>query len=212
MFDHRNPDYTAEFIRRADNLKRLRDNPESIPLIKAHYSNNIADFINDWGMTSDTRNAEIGLPVIIPFVLFPKQREWIDWLMGHWKERQGGLTEKSRDMGLSWLSIATASSLCLFNNDINIGFGSRKEEYVDKIGDPKSLFFKARQFLALLPPEFSNGWDEKRDSSHMVIKFPGTDSTLTGEAGDNIGRGNRTSIYFKDESAFYERPEKIDAA
>jgi hypothetical protein len=33
-----------------------------------------------------------------------------------------------------------------------------------------------------------------------------------GESGDNIGRGNRTSIYFKDESAFYERPESIDAA
>jgi hypothetical protein len=35
---------------------------------------------------------------------------------------------------------------------------------------------------------------------------------MVGEAGDNIGRGNRTSIYFKDESAFYERPESIDAA
>ena len=35
---------------------------------------------------------------------------------------------------------------------------------------------------------------------------------MIGEAGDNIGRGARTSIYFKDESAFYERPELIDAA
>jgi hypothetical protein len=37
-------------------------------------------------------------------------------------------------------------------------------------------------------------------------------SVIIGEAGDNIGRGGRTSMYFKDESAHYERPEKIEAA
>jgi len=37
-------------------------------------------------------------------------------------------------------------------------------------------------------------------------------STITGESGDNIGRGGRSGLYFKDESAFYERPEKIEAA
>ncbi|MDT9693866.1 hypothetical protein Q5762_37205, partial [Streptomyces sp. P9(2023)] len=37
-------------------------------------------------------------------------------------------------------------------------------------------------------------------------------STITGESGDNIGRGGRKSMYFKDESAHYERPEKIEAA
>ena len=35
---------------------------------------------------------------------------------------------------------------------------------------------------------------------------------MTSRPGRNIGRGARTSIYFKDESAFYERPELIDAA
>ena len=37
-------------------------------------------------------------------------------------------------------------------------------------------------------------------------------SIISGEAGDNIGRGGRKSMYFKDESAHYERPEKIEAA
>ena len=211
-FDFRNPDYTAEFKRRAENLKRIRANPENLPLLKAYYKENIAQFICDWGMTSDPRNAELGRLVVIPFVLFEKQKEWIDWLFSRWRGQESGLTEKSRDMGLSWLSIATACSIGLFWEDLNLGFGSRKEEYVDKIGDPKSLFYKARQFLALLPVEFNGGWSAKSDSSHMVIKIPVTGSVLTGEAGDNIGRGNRTAIYFKDESAFYERPEIIDAA
>jgi hypothetical protein len=38
------------------------------------------------------------------------------------------------------------------------------------------------------------------------------DSVLVGEAGTNIGRGNRTSIYFVDEAAFLDKPESIDAA
>jgi hypothetical protein len=46
----------------------------------------------------------------------------------------------------------------------------------------------------------------------MSVRNPENGSVIVGEAGDNIGRGSRTSIYFKDESAFYERPEKIDAA
>ena len=65
--------------------------------------------------------------------------------------------------------------------------------------------------MELLPKEFKGDWAPKKYSSHMVIKFP-NGSTLTGEAGTNIGRGNRTAIYFKDESAFYEQPELIDAA
>lgn len=46
------------------------------------------------------------------------------------------------------------------------------------------------------------------------MKFinPENGATITGEAGDNIGRGGRKLIYFKDESAHYERPEKIEAA
>jgi hypothetical protein len=46
----------------------------------------------------------------------------------------------------------------------------------------------------------------------MKIINPRTGATITGEAGDNIGRGGRKLIYFKDESAHYERPEKIEAA
>lgn len=210
-FDFSSPDYGAVFKNRAEKLKRIRENPKCLPGLFAYYKENIAQFIIDWGMTSDTRNADIGLPVVVPFLLFDRQTEWVDWLNERWHGREDGLTEKSRDMGLSWLSVAVGATICLFNRDVNIGYGSRKEEYVDKIGDPKCLFYKARQFIKLLPPEFTGGWSDKKNSSHMVLKF-NNGSTMTGEAGDNIGRGNRASIYFKDESAFYERPELIDAA
>jgi hypothetical protein len=46
----------------------------------------------------------------------------------------------------------------------------------------------------------------------MKIQNPENGSFITGEAGDNIGRGNRTSIYFVDEAAFLEHPDTADAA
>jgi phage terminase large subunit len=198
---------------RIERLQRLKDNPADIQPLIAHYKDNPVDFINDWGMTFDPRNAEIGQPTLIPFTLFPKQAEFINWLRDRWLGREDGLCEKSRDMGVSWLCVAFAVWMWRFYDGAVIGFGSRKEDYVDKIGDPKSLFWKVRQFVDLLPvvlrPE---GYDSIKNAPFMRITNPENGAAIVGEAGDNIGRGNRTSIYFKDESAFYERPEAIDAA
>ena len=206
-------DYDAVFEERSKRLKNLRDKPELIPGIKEYYKDHPVDFINDWGMTFDPRNAEVGLPTTVPFLLFDKQKEFVEWVVDRWQGREDGLTEKSRDMGVSWLCVAIAVWLWLFHKGSVTGFGSRKEEYVDKIGDPKSLFWKVREFINLLPKELRpKGYDEKKHSPHMRVLNPENGAAIIGEAGDNIGRGNRTSVYFKDESAFYERPDAIDAA
>lgn len=207
------PDYDAEYAERAKRLGRIRKEPEILPGLKEYYKDHPVEFITQWGMTFDPRNAEIGLPTTVPFLLFPKQAEYINWLRERWLAREDGLAEKSRDMGVSWLCVAFAVWMWLFHDGTVIGFGSRKEEYVDDLNDPKSLFWKARQFINLLPKEFRpEGWDSKRHAPFMTIKNPENGSAIVGESGDNIGRGNRTSIYFKDESAFYERAESIDAA
>ena len=125
---------------------------------------------------------------------------------------ENGITEKSREMGLSWTAIGLACSLCLFNKEMVIGFGSRKEEYVDSTGDPKALFWKARKFVETLPIEFRGSWDEKKHAPYMRVEFPDTGAVIKGEAGDNIGRGDRTTLYLVDEAAFLQRPLLIDAA
>lgn len=209
-FDFRNPDYPVVFKARAERLARIRANPALLEALKLHYKHNPDDFINDWGCTFEVRNPERGLPSLIPFILFPKQREWIKEVMASWRGQRPLVTEKSRDCGLSWLSVALGVTLCLFWEGLNIGYGSRKEEYVDKIGVPKALFERARQFLRYLPAEFAGpkAWT----SAHMRIMFPLTGSTMTGEAGDNIGRGDRASIYITDEEAFLERPALVEAS
>lgn len=211
-FDFRNPDYVRVFELRAKRLKKIRQNPEQIPFLKAYYRENPTQFITDWGCTFDPRNVERGLPAIIPFILFPRQVEWVDWCVSKWKSQESAPVEKSRDMGLSWLTVGIGVTMSLFNSDMVIGYGSRKEEYVDKIGDPKSLFWKAREFTSLLPPEFRGGFIRGKTDPHMRIIFPETGSSLIGEAGDGIGRGNRASIYFVDEAAFLDRPMLVEAS
>ncbi|MHB0992714.1 MAG: TerL protein [Burkholderiales bacterium] len=211
-FDFKNPDYSIVFKNRIERIERIRRSPQDIPLLKAYYRDNPAKFILDWGCTFDPRLVERNLPAIIPFILFPRQIEWIEWLVEHWKAGKPGLTEKTRDMGMSWLSVALACTLCLHHEGMVIGFGSRKEEYVDRIGAPKSLFYKARMFMANLPIEFRGGWDQDKHAPHMRINFPETKSAIAGEAGDGIGRGDRASLYFVDEAAFLERPLLVDAS
>lgn len=212
-FDWLRPDYDQAYRERAERLKRIREPDFDLAALKAFYKERPADFIHDWGMTFDPRNAERGIPTTTPFLLFPKQREFIEWLYARWRGREDGLAEKSRDMGVSWLCVGFGVWMWLFWPGTVVGFGSRKEEYVDKLGDPKSLFWKVREFIKLLPAEFRpEGFDSKKHAPYMNIINPENGAAMVGEAGDNIGRGNRTSIYFKDESAFYERPENIDAA
>ncbi|MCC3717965.1 TerL protein [Rouxiella badensis] len=211
-FDFKNPDYTHVFEWRMERLQRIRANPEMLPALKEFYRTNPAQFIIDWGMTTDPRNIDYGLPVTIPFLLFPKQEEWIHWIMDRRESMENGITEKSREMGLSWTAIGMACSLCLFNKEMVIGFGSRKEEYVDSTGDPKALFWKARKFVETLPVEFRGTWNDKKHAPYMRVEFPETGAVIKGEAGDNIGRGDRTTLYLVDEAAFLQRPLLIDAA
>jgi phage terminase large subunit len=212
-FDFKNPDYAKVYEKRSQMLRNLRASPEILTGLKEHYKNNPVDFINDFGMTSDPRNAEIGLSTTLPFVLFPKQKDFIHWLQERWLKREDGLAEKSRDVGASWLCAGFACWMWIFYPGTIIGFGSRKEEYVDKSGDPKSLFWKVRKFIEFLPKEFKpKGYNEGKHALYMRILNPENESAIVGESGDNIGRGARTSLYFKDEAAFFERPDSIDAA
>lgn len=213
MIDWLKPDYGPAWAERTERLERIRQDPALVPPLWEFYKEHPCDFIHDWGCTFDPRLLELGVDALVPFLLFPKQEEFIDWSVARWKGREDGLVEKSRDMGLSWLCVGLAVWWWTFYPGMVIGFGSRKEEYVDKIGDPKSLFWKARTFIGLLPAEFRPpGYVESKHAPFMRIVNPATGATISGEAGDNIGRGNRTGVYFVDESAFLDHPDAVDAA
>lgn len=219
-FDWRNPDYVPVWAKRAKILQALATDPSLVADFKVHYKWNPWDMVNDWGVTIDPRVASIpGRTPLMPFLLMPKQREWMQWAFQLWQGKlpgfpkaSGATTVKSRDCGISWCFMTFGISLCLTWRNINIGVGSAKADKVDRTGDPDCLFYKGRMFLRYLPKVFKNGWNAKHDSKYMVLEFPYTECAFTGEAGDNIGRGGRTAIYGIDESAHLERPKLVDAS
>lgn len=211
-FDYKNPNYVEVFNWRLERLERLRKNPQDLIYLKKFYKENPAQFITDWGVTIDPRNPESGRPAIVPFILFPRQEEWVEWFLERRRTKTPGVCAKSREVGLSWLALAVSCTDCLFNEYLTIGFGSYKQDYVDLTSSPKSLFHKARFFVENLPREFRGTWDKTKHAPHMRIIFPDTNCTIEGESGDNLGRGGRYTYYHQDEAAFHEHPEKVEAS
>jgi phage terminase large subunit len=203
------PDHDNIWRARIERLKRIRADEAALPALKAYYADHPADFIEDWFITHDPRVK----PSLMPFTLFPKQREFVEWLHARNLQREDGVCEKSRDMGISWLCLSYALHQMLLVPGVTIGFASLSEEKLDRLGVADSLFEKGRIILRNLPPEFlPQGFSVDEHCPHKKFINPENTSTIAGEAGNQIGRGGRATMYFKDESAFYERPGKIEAA
>lgn len=204
------PNYAAVYAWRVDQLRRLRSDPGLIVAAKAYYSTRPVEFIQHWLDTYDPRKP---INKWMPFIFFKKQEEYINFLTACINDQENALIEKSRDMGLTWLSCAWSVWCLLFVKESAIGWGSRKENLIDQLGDPDSIFEKMRLLLKKIPDIFLPvGFNHQKHCNYMRINNPETGSVITGEAGNNIGRGGRKSVYFKDESAHYEQPELIQAA
>lgn len=212
--DWKNPNYTRVFAERKMRLARVRLT-DGWDLLFRYYRQpgNLVHLIEDWFFTYDPRNVNAGREAYVPFLLFPKQQETVRWVEQRYRNREPGLLEKSRDMGATWLMAGVATSLWLLEPGVKISFGSRKESLVDTIGDPDSIIEKIRIILRMLPDEMlPRGYAENQHARYMKIVNPETKSVISGEAGDNIGRGGRSSLYVLDEAAFIERPDSVEAA
>lgn len=207
------PDFDAETTRRELIQTIINSTPDPIATATTHYGSDCVAFIRDCCITYDPRNPSKGLPARMPFTPFPRQVELVEFINGLMSDQDNGLIEKSRDMGATWICCGISVWMWLYHPGSAVGWGSRKEQLVDKLGDPDSIFEKIRMIIRNLPwYAIPVGFNEKDHLHFMKCINPVNDSTITGEAGDNIGRGGRKSIYFKDESAHYERPELIEAS
>ncbi len=196
------PDHKSEVERRLRLLQKLRADPNLARAAHIHYKHNPVDWCLDWATTYDPRNATRGLPTLMPFSMFERQTDLINFLHSCVMDEENGLIEKARDMGASVAASAFSVWLWLYWPGAAIGFGSRKEELVDRLGDPKTLFDKIRSCIKNLPADlfWPKGFNPVQHMTYMKVINPANGATIAGEAGDNIGRGGRTLIYFKDEA------------
>lgn len=208
------PDYSSVILSRQLMLREIRGDVKKQYGAKLLYARDPALFVQHFGMTVDPRvSSSPSKTAKMPFVMFKRQVEFVQFLHELVEAGESGLVEKSRDVGATWLACAFSAWLWLFKDGASVGWGSRKADLVDRIGDMDSIFEKIRTFILCLPEDFwPRAFDPSRHMSYMRIVNPETGASITGESGDDIGRGGRKLVYFKDESAHYEHPESIEAA
>ena len=210
------PDYVREFMRRSQRLDIIREDKTGVTLrgAKEYYRTHCLEWIEHWGVTVDPRNAGIkGKLSTMPFIMFPKQKELVEFVLACLEAEANGLDEKCRDMGATWICVGISDWLWRFWPGVSVGWGSRKQELVDRKGDMDSIFEKLRAFGRNIPMEFQPvGWDDRVHSTEMKIINPETGASITGEIGDNIGRGGRKRIYFVDEAAHLVHPDLAEAS
>ncbi len=199
--------------RRATMLSALRKDVKMELGARASYKADPVAFISDWIDTHDARLASVGGVPFFPFRLWPRQCELVEFIKSCITAQAHGLVEKSRDVGATWVCVSVSLWLLLFWPGVTVGWGTRKAALLDRTGDPNTIFEKMRLALDCLPKELlPKGWDREKHCNYCRIVNPEISSAIIGESGDQIGRGGRTLIYFKDESAHYEHPEAIEAA
>ena len=199
----------SEIIKRHERLLRANNDLAYRNVVLERCRRDPIVFINDWCWTFDPRNAARNLPTTVPFLMFPKQEEYIRWRRERLKNREFGIIVKSRDSGISYLNCMDHLHHWLFDDEYVGCLASRKEILVDRLGDPGSMFEKIRLTMSTLP-----SWMLPKSSSNGYMKLINYDrnNTITGEAGNNIGRGNRSALLEIDEAAFLENQESVMAA
>jgi phage terminase large subunit len=160
------------------------------------------EFINLCVYTYDPRRKENKK---VPFFLYQRQKEFIFWLWERYKLKENGMVDKCRDVGASWCFVAFSVWMMIFQKESAIGIYSYKSDAVDKNGEIDSLLEKVRFILNNLPEKIKI----YPMCNFMLIK--NNDSSISGLSGEEP-RGGRKSILFKDECAFYEHPEIVEAA
>lgn len=173
----------------------------------------LIDWLCDWCWTYDPRNSPLGLPTTLPFVPWPKQVEYLDWILDRYIMQSNGLVEKSRDAGATWLSVVVMVHEWRWSPGFAGGIGSNKLLNVDQKDNVGSIFAKIRQLLEYMPVWWlPKGFDRKKHDKIGNLVNPELGTNIIGQGGDDIGRGDRRAMYLVDEAAHLEHPENVDAA
>lgn len=188
---------------------KWNEDPEARDMALSLCRKDLLFWVENFVMTYDPRRQI----KTIPFVPFERQLEYLQWRQERFEASEIGVVEKARDAGMTWLNVAHQTWCWLFLDGFAGGFGSRKLDLVDRIGDPDCIFEKVRFLLRNLPDwMLPVKFDWKKHDNYCKLINPATGSTITGEGGDDIGRGGRKSIYDVDEAHFLEHPMAVDAA
>lgn len=180
---------------RAHLIAWASDEPDRQAALRQMAGDDILFFVNAFGWTYDPRK-EIS---VIPFVTYPFQDRALlalDAAVGH----HDVAMPKSRDMGASWMLCTVFLWRWLFRRDQSFLLVSRNEDYVDKTGNPKSLFWKIDHLIKYCPEWIL----PRRERAKLRLTNLENGSSIDGESttGD-VARGDRRTAIGLDEFAAF---------
>lgn len=193
-------DHRALIMGRLEHFRSITFADDADEAIEAELERCRADFFywaDNWAWGFDPR-----LEVVkrIPFVMFRRQREMIEFILRKRGAKESCGVKKSRDVGMTVLFALMGIWLWLFDEGTVVTYGSLTESRVHKIGDPDSIFEKIRHGLEALPMwMMPKDFDFKRHFLERICVNPETGAVLKGEIGDNMGRGGRANVFLVDE-------------
>jgi hypothetical protein len=200
-------DKKAHLAYRKKMLRLAGDDALAQSQLRTMCNEDILFYVNTFCWTYDSKNHP-DQPVL-PFNTFEFQDEAIMNIADCIAVGEDYVVPKSRQMGASWMGITTFEWYWHFKAHLTLLFISRNEDYVDKKGDSKALFWKI-DFLHQYQPNWllpSGRWLGWKDPGRKALQIVNADneSILIGESttGD-AGRGANLAAMFIDEHAAFE--------
>lgn len=195
-------DYRENVIHRAKLLNAATLDDKMKQDLYTVCSRDILYWINHFCFTKDPRRK----PDILPFITYDFQDKHILEMQKAIENGEDIIIEKSRDMGASWMVIYGFLWFWLFKKGSDFRVGSRKEDFVDKIGDLDTLLEKVRFCLMRLPIwMLPQGFSFDKHATYMKIQNPANGNTIIGEsANEHFGSGGRRKAILLDEFAKWD--------
>ncbi len=155
-------------------------------------------FIENFGWTFDPRPQSN--PNHLPFLLFEYQKDLIKWMIDAIDNGHDGLIEKSRDMGVTWITVWVFLWYWLFKDGVSLLLGSYKEKLVDDRTDD-SIFGRIDYGVESLPKWLlPKGFSTTKHRTQMKLVNPANQNLIAGDTmNPNFGRGTRKTAIFFDE-------------
>lgn len=159
-------------------------------------------FINNFCWTYDPRKE--AYPHHFPFLTYEFQDDYVRQLERSFQASKDLLTEKSRDVGASWLALTWILWHWIFNGTFNALIGSRKEALVDN-RELDSLFGKLDYQIRRLPAWIlPKGFNIDKHRTFCRLTNPESGAAIQGEsANTEFSRQGRYSVILLDEFAFW---------
>jgi phage terminase large subunit len=196
-------EFRKNLIFRYQLLLKAANNPKKQKDILDICSSDILFWVNVFVQTYNPRKN----PSTIPFITYAYEDELIKDLQDRILNQKDLLIDKSRDMGVTWCVVLVITWFWQFAGEgFDFLVGSRKEQYIDQLGNMDTLMEKIRFIIRNQPVWMRpHGWNQERHSNYLKIVNPVSGATITGEAtNNNFSRGGRRRAIFFDEFAFWE--------